>query len=302
MMMIATVSLLVLVMSSSLPGPTLTRRTLSTRPAVGPDLIVGRATCHEATWVLTERLQLVAIAHASGAFTTRVVHGFRRDERPWGLACLPDDTLWTLSSARAVARIDPDGHILETVTVRLPRVVLFAAGRRLLYQQLPFVPGAPILATSPPRAPADVREWPGLIGRSAASREELLSRNLANCGMADGSRVPCWFADEARIVVSDGNAVKSVALPWLLLRGVDREAPVWDVALVPSGGLWLLAATGPRSGEEGRAGGQLIHLDQRGSEITSIVLKPRARLIVTAAEHRCLILGVNGDVVEVLEG
>jgi len=300
--MTATTAALLLVVSASPDSTaTLRARTIATRAAIGPDLIVGRAACHDLTWLLTERLQLVAIAHGTGVSTTRTLQGLHSDDRPWGLACLPDGTLWTLPSPRAVARIDSDGRVLERIAIRLPRLVLFAAGGRLLYQQLPFVPGAPILTTSPPRVPADVRTWPALIGRTGASREEMLSRNLANCGMADGPRVPCWFADEARIAVSDGTAVHSMSLPWIIARGAEREAPIWDVALLPSRKLWLLTASGAREGDEGRAGGHLFHLDERGAEIASRALVPRARVILAAAEHRCLVLGVHGEIIEVLE-
>ncbi len=261
-------------------------------------LIVGRAACQGATWLLTEKPQLIRVSATAHTVSVHDVQGLRPEDRLWGLACLTDGSLWTLPSPRMLARLDPNGIVRERQDIRLPRVGLFASGDRLLFQQLPAMIEAPVLATSPARQPFDVRTWPGLRSRPTPSREDELANNLVNCGIAAGASVPCWFVNDAQIVVSDGVSARFRRFAGLRASGIDQSAPIWDVALVGPERLWLLA-TAPASGKDGRTGGRLILVNDRGVEEDQLMLSPTARLIVWATPTRCLILTVRGELVEV---
>jgi hypothetical protein len=43
--------------------------------------------------------------------------------------------------------------------------------------------------------------------------------------------LPCWFPDARWFAVSDGATSRSVSLTHLSASGLDRSAPIWDVAL-----------------------------------------------------------------------
>ena len=172
--------------------------------------IVGRAACGS-TWLLDESRQLVEVLPASGRIASRAVQGFAPGAQPWGLACLSDGSLWTLESPRVLARLSAAASVAERVALGLPRVALFASGDRLIFQQMPLVARAPVLASGPPRQPFQVRPWAGLDGRAAASREDELKHNIVSCGLPAGAWLPCWFADESRISVSDGTVARWIA-------------------------------------------------------------------------------------------
>jgi hypothetical protein len=262
-------------------------------------LIVGRAACQGATWLLLDSAQLVEIAVASRTVTVHSVLGLFPSDRPWGLACLADGTLWTLASPRALTRLSALGRIAERQNLRLPRIGLFASGDRLLFQALPTVVSAPALASSPARQPLEVRPWPGLLNRAAAGRDaQLSSYNLVNCGLAAGAFVPCWFANDGRIVISDGVSLWVRPLAAFLSRG-DQTAPIWDAALGGSDRLWLLA-TAKDSGVGRRAGGRLLRLRLNSLKQAALDLDPPARLILWASDTRCLMLTVRGELVEVI--
>jgi hypothetical protein len=274
------------------------RVTRASAPGLVPDaLIVGRATCRGATWLLTETSKLVEVANADWTVTVRSIRGLRSSDKIWGLACLSDGTLWTLPSPETVARLDRSGEIVERISVPLPRVALFAAGDRLLFQQLPILPNVAALATSPPRQPATSRVWPGLVGRDAKRREDQIARNLVNCGLSRALSVPCWFADDPRFTISDGTSVSTVVSP-AGTPPADRAAPIWDVALTSADRYWLLATSAAGPGP--RAGARLFRAHERSGEQLSLELEPLARLVLSATESRCLLLTATGSVMEVV--
>ena len=281
-------------------GHRLTTRVVSP-PGVAPSrLIVGRAACSGGggTWLLTEQPALVEISLANRTAMARTVRGLKPDDRPLGLACLADGTLWTLASPRTVARLGQDGRVLERVDFTWPRVSLFAIGDRLLFQQLPTVVAAPILAATPPRRPLDVQSWPGLLGRATASPTDQLSQNLVNCGIGTATSLPCWFANDAGITVSDGKTARRQTFPALQSSTVDRTLPIRDVAITANGRIWVLA-TAPESVTARRAGGRLIQTDREGSRLGEIDLDPPARVLLSATDARCVLLSVRGELVEV---
>lgn len=261
-------------------------------------LIVGRAACADSTWLLTDKDELIAIAHSGATVVARAVRGLLPADKVWGLSCLSDGTLWTMASPRGLARIDQTGRVQERVAVQLPRIALFSAADRLLFQQLPTAPGVEALATSPPHAWYAVQPWPGLLGRAAKTREDQLTRNLINCGIALTDEIPCWFADDPQVTISDGRSVRRMTVPWPRTMPVDKEAPIWDVALVPSGSVWVLAnIAGSRNR---RAGGRLFFTGERTNDRLSLDLIPPARVIVAATASRCVLLATDGSLLEVL--
>lgn len=276
--------------------------TALTRPGLIPHaLIVGHATCRGTSWLLTEAAQLVEISGDGRSVGVHQVSGLTTAERVWGLACLSDDSLWTLASARTVARLDRSGRIQERIALKSPRVALFGAGDRLLYQALPVAgAGTSALATSPPRQPESVREWPGLTARTAGAREQLIARNLVNCGLGFERWMPCWFPDDMRFSLSDGSASRTVEVPALRAAAADdRTAPIWDIALSATDQFWLLASSRGRR-DDRRAGRRLFRIAESTGTTASIAIEPPARLIVAAGESRCLLASTEGGVMEVV--
>lgn len=253
-------------------------------------LIVGRAVCSDATWMLVESSQLLQVGR-DGAVAARHVTGLSAADRPWGLACLSDGTLWTMATWRNLARIDVNGAVRERIDLHIPRSTLFGVGERLLFQQAPPVPGTPALMTSPPRQPYAVKEWPGLTTPKGPS-------NLANCGVGLKGMVPCWLVTATRFTVSDGATFRSVDAVLPQSNRVDREAPIRDVALAGDDYFWIVA--GGYDAALGRPAGVRIVRGRVGtSEILFLDLKPAARLIVRASEKTCLLLTVDGTLIEV---
>lgn len=260
-------------------------------------LIVGRAGCGSVTFLLTDSLQLVEVSPGALALTVRSTEGFGPGERPWGLACLDDGSLWTMADPNELAQLGRDGRVVGRVAVRPARVALFGIGDRLLYQELPLRVGAPALATSRPRRPGDEVPWPGLRSRRAGSREDELTRNLVTCGMPHGGSIPCWFADEDRVLVSSGAHVQQVDLEAIRPALADPMVPLWDVALVDDGA-WVLGTAGrPEAGH--RVGGRLFRLDSQYRPRAWLDLAPAARLLVGASADRCVLLSVDGRLMEV---
>lgn len=276
---------------------TLTSRVIRSAPVVSSSLIVGRAVCNNAVWLLSEHLELTEIAPLTLTTRTRAVGGFRRDERPWGLACVTDRTLWTLPSARMIARITADGQVVDRRSLSAPATALFAAGDRLLLQSAPPVIGTSLLGSSTPGRPGELHPWPGLLGRAAPSRVDLLAHNLVSCGIGFGQNLPCWLADDTQIVVSDGIHARQLSFPFVQAADIDREAPIRDVALVGSDRVWLLG-TSTRF-VNGRRAGRRLFLSAGGHELARLELAAEVRLIIAADSSACLLLTVNGQLVEV---
>jgi hypothetical protein len=272
-------------------------RVITLPSAVTSSLIVGRAVCNDRVWLLTENRELVDISPRRLTAFTRPVRGFDRDDRPWGLACLSDGSLWTLASPRVLTEITSDSRTTGRTTLRDPAVALFGVGDRLLIQVAPPVVSAPLLASAPPRHPAELRPWPGLVGRAPASRTDLFTDNLVTCGMATGRDVPCWFANDTLVTVSDGLRTRRVAFPFVEAAGIDRAAPIRDLAMVSAGRAWVLA-TSTKSVSGRRSGGRLF-LSDGGREVARIDVAPEARMIVSADEATCLLLTVKGHLLEV---
>ena len=262
-------------------------------------LIVGRAVCPQGTWLLTDHPDLIVITHPGRQVTVRRLEGLRANDRPWGLACLADGTLWSLAAPRVLIRIGAEGVVRERVELRFPRLAMFGWTDRLLFIDLPMLIAKPLLAAAIPRAKGESMPWPRFVARATEARADLFARNLVNCGIGSGRRLPCWFADERRVTVSDGATANMVSFAALSARDVVAATPIWDLAMGGADTLWLLISS---RGSAGAAvsGGRLVKTDGRGTEIASLALVPPARMIVAATDTTCVLLTVDGRLMEVI--
>ena len=97
-------------------------------------------------------------------------------------------------------------------------------------------------------------------------------------------------------MISDGTVARSHDLKPLLTGAIDRSAPIRDVALIDGSAYWLLATT---TSVNRRAGGRLIRAREPARDSLSIDINPPARLILSATEKTCVLLTVDGGVIEV---
>jgi len=276
-------------------------RLLSSATVIGQQVIVGRAHCVGATWLLTERLELTRVSADSHATSTSLLRGLREGEKPWGLACLSRSQLWTLVTHDALAQITADGQIIGRVRLDRPRLGIYSAGERLLLQQPPAGIGGPLLSAGLPASVRAFTEWPAPISQYARSPDEQLRANLVSCGIGVSGYVPCWLTNQTRLVIGDGTHAHTTEreLRFLRAAGFDEAAPIWDVALAGASRVWVLASARP--GPEGRrVGGRLTRSNRRAEDEGNIDLNPPARLILWATDERCVLLSATGQLLEVL--
>jgi hypothetical protein len=275
-------------------------RVLSSTEIIGQEVIVGRAHCAGATWLLTDAMELTRVSVDSYAASTSPLHGLRQGEKPWGLACLSNGELWTLIAHDAIARLRADGHVMARVRLDRPRLGIYSAGERLLLQQPPVGVGKPLLAAGLPGHLSAFAQWPAPVSQDARSPEEQLRANLVSCGIGVSGYVPCWLVNQPRLVIGDGTPAHTTVRELRVVRRgtVDDNAPIWDVALAGASRVWVLASA--RAAPDGRRlGGRLTRTTRRGSDQGSIDLNPSARLILWAANDRCVLLSGAGQLLEV---
>jgi hypothetical protein len=266
------------------------------RPAAIPAaLIIGRAVCSGSTWLLTDSHQLTEVRN-DGQVSVRAVTGLTATDQLFGLACLSDGTLWTLAGFQTLGRIDGTGRLQERIDLHVDRMTLYSVGDRLLFQPRPSVPGTAALMTSPARRPYAVKPWPGLVIPRGGPPDG--SARVAVCGITVNALAPCWFGPARQFTISDGTVSRTIDAP-LQSMPVDRETPIRDVALTSATAYWLLA--GGRDGERGRTSGvRLFWVRENPSQKLFIDLKPSARIILSASDTRCVLLTVDGGLMEVV--
>ena len=281
-------------------------RTIQFSQSVPDGVIVGRAVCGgagglesrgSAVWLLNDTHQLIEVALATRTVAVHPIRGLRADDAPWGLACLTDQTLWTLVTPRTVGRIAHDGLIAERLSLQAPSIALFGVGTRLLFESLPLAAASAVFTARSPRRPSEGRPWPGMMVRSAPQRADLLKHNIVNCGLADRSAIPCWFLGDLRVSLSDGTHTDGRAFSWLRGAAIDSSAPLRDVAVFGDR-FWLLTGS-PRLAASRRVGGALVLTSASGRELGRIEASPPLRVILAATESRCLLLNIRGEVLEV---
>jgi hypothetical protein len=275
-------------------------RPLSSVEIMGRQVIVGRAHCAGATWLLTDGLELTRVSVDSLAASTSPLRGLRPGEKPWGLACLSNGELWTLATHDALARLTADGRVVERVRLDKPGLGIYGAGAQLLLQHLPAEVGKPLLSAGLPRNLSSFAHWPAPLSQHALSPEEQLRANLVSCGIGTSGFVPCWLVGRTRLVVGDGTPGHTTVRELRFVRAgtVDDSVPIWDVALAGASRVWVLASA--RAGPDGRRlGGRLTRSTRRGTDEGFIDLSPSARLILWAVDDRCVLLSVTGQLLEV---
>jgi hypothetical protein len=276
-------------------------RVLPSTGVISRQVIVGRAHCTGATWLLTDEPTLTRVSVDSTRVSSSPLRGLRQGETPWGLACLlPEAELWTLVTHDALARLTPDGQVVERVRLDRPRLGIYTAGERLLLQHPPARAGKPLLAAGSPRNPPAFVQWPAPVAQRATSPEEQLRMNLVSCGIGTAADVPCWLAGQSRLVIGDGTQAHTTVQDLRFVRAgpIDKSTPIWDVALAGSSRVWVLATA--RGGSDGRrVGGRLTRSNRRGVDEGFVDLSPPARLILWAMEDRCVLLSSTGQVLEV---
>ena len=274
-------------------------RTLAVPAVIGHEVIVGRAHCAGVTWLLTDVPELTGITIETSTVSSSSVRSLRPAEKPWGLACLSNHELWTLASQDSLARMQADGTVVERLRLDRPRLAIFGVGERLLLQHPPSASGRSLLAAGVPRNLAGFRPWPAPLSQPVSSRDEQIQSNLVKCGLGT-SVVPCWLANQVRVVMSDGSAATTTIREFSFVRrsAVDDAVPIWDVALAGSWRVWVL--TSVRGGADGRrAGGRLTRSNRRGTDEAFVDLNPAARLILWADDNRCVLLSTTGQLLEV---
>jgi len=272
---------------------------VSLRPAVGSAVIVGRAVCGRSTWLLTKSGDLIRIARESRVPVIRRVRDLQPVDSFWGLACLDDGSFWTLATGHVLARFTADGEVVDRIAMVMPQVELFGVRDRLVFLGLPIVPNRPLLSTGSRNAPGTVRPWVGLVGRAGFGSSPPLSVNLVGCGLGFAAWMPCWFVDQTTVSISNGALSRDVGLQGLVQRGVDRAAPIRDVALVHDGSLWVLAASATAATSGPRVSQRLSRVSASGIKRQSVSLAPAVRLILWADATGCVLLTVNGDLLRI---
>jgi hypothetical protein len=276
-------------------------RLLSSASVIGRQVVVGRAHCAGTTWLLTDGAELTRVKVDAGAVSSAPLRGLRNGEKPWGLACLPNGELWTLVTHDALARLTADGQVVERIRLDRPRLGIYSAGERILLQQPPAGAGTPLLAAGLPRTLLGVVQWPAPVSQQTQSRDEQWRANLVSCGIGVSGDVPCWLANQSRLAISDGTPAHTTVQELRFVREgtVDETAPIWDVALAGSSRVWVLASA--RAGPDGRrVGGRLTRSNRRGFDEGFVDPSPSARLILWAAENRCVLLSATGQLLEIV--
>jgi hypothetical protein len=280
----------------------LRQRAVSTTGLLDDHVIVGRAQCARSTWVLTDAPALARITVAARAVAVTAVRGLGKGERPWGLACLHDDSLWTLSDYRSLTQLSFGGEVLARVKLRQPRLGIFGLGEWLLLQQPAMTSGMALLSIVGLADISRATPWPGVTAPSSAAAKGDLSSGFVACGLPYDGSLPCWLANQSRITISDGSVSHTsfVAPRFIASAAVDLSVPIWDVALAARSRAWVLTSAVP--GPEGRrVGARLTRSNARGEDDGHVDLTPRARLIVGASEGMAVVLTVTGSLVEVSE-
>lgn len=276
-------------------------RALSAPNLIDHHVIVGRAHCRGATWLLTDAPELIRISVDAHAVVSSPVRGLGQTDKMWGLACLPNNELWTLAAHDVLARLEPDGRLAERIRLDRPRLGVYSAGERILLQQAPTAAGRPLLAAGLPKTLTAFLQWPAPLSQPTASRDEQLTANLVNCGIGAASYVPCWLVNQTRVVISDGSPAHTTVQEFRFVRGgaIDGAVPLWDMALAGSARVWVLASARATPGGR-RAGGRLTRSTRRGTDEGSLDVIPAARLILWATDDRCVVLSSTDQLLEVV--
>ena len=274
-------------------------------PVTARELIAGRAIAGETVLLLTDRPALVTIDLKRTTAIGTIVSGLDEGERPWGLAWLVDNTLWTLLTPDTLGQLDFDGRVLGRVKLAGPHLELYGFGSSVILQAFGTSVGEAVLVRGSPRGTIWDAFGPLKTRAGGSSRLERTLVNLVACGATRADEVPCWFADQASVslVRSDGrerwvDLGKSVNVgDPAVIEGIRH--PIRDLFVDGAGDMWVLWTSGQRRGEEANLGWHLSRHDQLGRLVTSAELTTPGRRLLRAGGRMCRMLAPSGRMVDV---
>lgn len=276
-------------------------------PVISQELIRGRE--RDGHTVLLLAGANIARIDLDARRATSVAIGVPPGATCWGLARLVDGSLWSIRGRTVVIRIEADGRVSREVPLSEPRLGLFAAGTRLIYQPaMPAPPGPALIAG----APGDVRTepWSGLTTRifPGIARAQSAALNMVACGDSDGAERPCWFPHEAAVsLIGAGGDTRRIALaglaevaPEVLLTAENPARPVRDAYVDRRGRTWILSSGEPPPGAPELPGGWILarYAADGGAEGHTRLTEP-VRLILRAGDEGVVVLTGSGHVGEV---
>lgn len=278
-------------------------------PVISSESIVGHVIAGRTAWVATGGDAVVRIDLDRERHTRSTVHPLADGEHIWGLARTGPDEMWALAGRGTLIRFTEDGTIQKRIALQEPHVGVFAAGRELLFQIMNFEPPVDALQAGFPGG-ARRRPWGGMRTRALPlGRGAVAALNLVSCGGTTGRWIPCWFPDQAAVTLAEESGLSReipleglpVVAPEILLASDNPKRPVRDAFVSAGGDLWVLGSGDPPEAEmEERPGGWLLaRYDDKGRLFRRLQLPQPARLVLGAAEDRCLVLSWDGRVVEV---
>ena len=227
----------------------------------------------------------------------------------WGLARLVDGTLWSIRGRSALIRIEPDGQVSREFALPEPRLGLFAAGDRLVYQAAVSTPPAPALTAGLP-GEAGTHRWGDMTTRSfpGIARAQSAALNMVACGDSAGAEKPCWFPHEAVVsLIGPQGQTRRLALtglaevtPEVLLTAENPARPIRDAFVDRRGRIWILSTGVPPPGSPELPGGWILaRYAADGSAEGQVRLADPVRLIVGVMDDGVVVVTGDGYVGEV---
>jgi hypothetical protein len=276
-------------------------------PVVSSDTISGRVTAANGAIVLMVGGTAVANVDLAARTATRTPLRVP-DPRCWGLARLPDDSMWTLQNRRVLLQLNSDGSSGRTIPLDSPHFGVFAFGDQLVFQPAATGPDVPALRIARPDAPDRVpwgdmktRAFPGL------HQGAMMALNMVSCGVGLRGELPCWFPDEPTLfLIGAAGHTRRIELaglqrvaPEVLLTSETPPRPIRDVFIDASGTIWILSTGTPPPPSGSPPGGLVIaRFGPRGEPIDSRQLAEPVRLILRAEAGKAVILTGRGMVAE----
>lgn len=289
-------------------------RSATLRPIFGPvvsaDTISGRADDGKGMiWLMVGGASLVRIDPTARA-GLEVALQLPGREPCWGLARLSDGSMWTLMGRNVVIEISPEGRVGRQIALPQPHLGLFAKGDRLIFQRASLPPNTPALFAGHPDD-AQPSAWSAMTTRpfEALAPGAAAALNLVACGITERDEMPCWFPGEPAVslISPDGRTrrLELAGLPYpapeTLINARSPQRPIRDVFVERDGTMWVISTgTAPERDRKLPGGWLLARFGPRGEAIDRRILPEPARIILSAAKGRAIVLTGSGMVAEVL--
>lgn len=300
--------LLVAALSSCDAQPAALQATRLFGPVIGPEPIVGRADLPDGRILLLVRgAGLVSIDLERRAVSTAALPA-AMSRTCWGLARLPDGSLWTLADRHTLARVTPAGEVGPQFQLSDPHFGLVGSGNRLVYERMAAAPGEPPVYESGPPGQDGRARWTGMQPRAfALSAVSALPLNLFACGETRTNERPCWFPDDTSIsLIDEHGAARRVPLdgltrvaPEVLLTAETPARPIRGAYVAADGIIWILSSGTPPPGASGTGAWLLARYRRDGTPVDLRPLPAAARAILQIDDGRAVVLAADGQVVEI---